>query len=1160
MASKDNYRLLIEKLDKFIRKYYINQLIRGGLYSIALILVLFLGANFLESYFYSNVNNSMGMRKFLFYSFVGVSGLAIIGWILIPLMRYFRLGKIISHEKAAEIIGDHFTDVKDKLLNVLQLKQQADEVGQKQLILASINQKSEEIKPVPFRKAIDLSQNRKYLRYALPPLLLLIVLLFAAPSLIKDSTSRLIQNNKRFDRPAPFSFDIDKENLSVVQFDDFPMTIKVEGDELPNEVFIDVDNYQYRLTKLAPNEFFYRFSNVQKDTEFRIFSGDVASEDLELNVLMKPNILGFDVKLDYPAYTQRKDEKLSSIGDIVVPVGTNIDWIFSAQNTDAINLSFTSQEGLIETKRFGNELFSYKKKALRDEAYKIYVSNEKLPNADSISYSLTIIPDLYPNIKADKFQDSTAAKLAFFVGEASDDYGLKNLSFNYRIKHQDGKQDELKNIALNAPIGKQTQFDYTFDFEELELKPGDEVTYYFEVFDNDGVNGSKAARTSLMVFAMPTVEEYEAMAEENDEQVKTDLKKALEESRDIQEDMKKMREKLLQEKELDWQSRKELEKLLDRQKNLEKQIEDAKEAFEENLKNQEEFTEADEQILEKQEKLQKLFEEVMSEEMQELMQQIEELLQQLEKDDALEMMENFEYNDEELEKDLDRMLEMFKQLELEQEMKDAIDKLEELAKEQEELSEQTEQSEEDKEGKNEKEEEQKNQEGEQNQENKEGENEKNENKQEGENKEGEQEKLSQEELEKKQEEINEKFEDIKEKMENIEKKNEELENPKELGDQEQQMEDIQQDLNQSQEQLQQQQNKKASKSQKKAAQKMQQMAQAMQQQMQAGEMQQMQEDMQALRQLLENLVGLSFDQEDLIEEFSDVNVNTPQYVELVQDQFKLKDDFRLIEDSLQALSKRVFQIESFITEKVSEIKGNMREGIEDLEERRLAQASEHQQRTMTNVNDLALMLSEVMNQMQQQMSGMMSGNQMCNNPGSQSKPGDKPGDKMSQGQQQLNEQMRRMKENLEKGLGGSSKEFAQMAARQAALRKALKEKQKKLQEQGKGSKELQNIIDQMDKVETDLVNKKLTNEALKRQEEILTRLLEHEKAEREREYEEKRKAETAVQKERKMPPSLEEYLKKREAEIEMYKSVSPSLKPYYKFLVEEYHKSLKSSR
>jgi len=1137
MASQDNYRLLIEKLDQFIRKFYVNQLIRGALYSVALILVLFIAMSVLEHYFYF----SSAVRRLMFFSFLGISSLALAGWVLIPMLRYFKLGTVISHEQAAQIIGNHFPDVKDKLLNILQLKRQSDLTSdQKDLLLASINQKTEEIKLVPFKSAINLSQNKRYLRYALPPLALLLIILFAAPSIIRDSTTRLINNGREYERPAPFSFNIDEEELSVVQFEDFPLTVRVEGEQLPDQVFIDIDDYQYRLNKVEANVFTYRFSNVQKQTDFNLFASGVASEAYTLEVLKKPNILGFEVKLDYPAYTNRKDESLSSIGDLVVPVGTQVDWVFNAQNTDRITLGFSNEEALTTAERFADELFSYRKKAMNNETYKLYVSNEALPNADSISYSISVIPDQYPTISAERFQDSLYEKLLFFVGEAADDYGLLNLSFNYRINKENSQQGELQTVKLGKPQGKQIQYDHTFDLRELELKPGEEVTYYFEVYDNDAVNGNKPARTSMMVYTKPTVDEFRAMAEENDEQIKEELRKALEESRKVQEDMKKMREKLLQEKEMDWQSRKELEKLLERQKELEQRIQEAKEAFEENKKNQEEYAEMDEELLEKQEQLQKLFEEVMSEEMKQLMEQIEELLQELEKDQALEMMEDVEFSDEEMEKELDRLLELFKQLEVEQEMKEAIKKLEELAEEQEQLSEETQQQEQ----QDQQQQDQQQEEGSDQQE-------------QGEKQEQEQ---TQEQLQEKQEQIDQEFQELKEQMEQIEKKNQELESPKPMGDQEQQMQDIQQNINESKQQLQQQQNSKASESQKNAAQKMKEMAEAMAMQMQSGEMQQMQEDMQALRQLLENLVGLSFDQEDLMNELAQTNINTPKYVELVQEQFKLKDDFRLVEDSLQALSKRVFQIESFVTEKVTEINSNMEESLEDLEERRKLQASDHQQRSMKNINDLALMLSEVMNQMQQQMAAMMSGNQMCNNPNPSGQGGQQPQDKISKGQEKLNQEMlQRMKEALEKGKGMSSKEFAELAAKQAALRKALREKQKQLQERGQGSKELQELIDEMDRIETELVNKRLSNEMINRQEDILTRLLEHEKAEREREFEEKRKAETAEKTERKMPPSLEEYIKKRRAEIEMYKTVSPTLKPYYKSLVEEYFKSLQTT-
>jgi hypothetical protein len=1104
----DNYQLLIQKLDEFIRKYYLNQVIRGGLYSVALILLLFLGLNFLEYYFYFDA----GVRKVLFFSFLGVSLAALGYWVAMPLSQFFRLGKVISHEQAAHIIGQHFSDVRDKLLNILQLKNQADNQAQKELILASINQKSESIKLVPFKNAIDLSNNRKYLKYALPPLFLLLLILWMAPSLIQDSTRRLIRNNEEFERPAPFLFMVEETDLSVVQFDDFPLQVRIEGSELPDQVFIEVDNYQYRLTKESADVFSYQFSNVQKDTRFTLYSGRVKSKPYTLEVLKKPNIASFDVELDFPAYTQRKDEVRSNMGDMVVPVGTVINWFFQVENTDDLKARFTSDNERIALKRASEKSFTLQRRAMRDELYKLFISNEYLPEADSVGYAISVIPDEYPTISVEKFEDSTQSKVFYFVGDASDDYGLRSLSFNYRIARHKGAQEELQSVKILQPEGKATQYSYSWDLDQIGLRPGDQITYYFEVFDNDGVNGSKSSRTNLMVYAKPTVEEYEQLTADNNEEIKDRLKDALKESRKIQAEMKMLREKLLQEKDLDWQKRKELEKLLDRQKELQKEIEQAKQAFEENRKNQEEISQTDESIEEKQEQIQEMFEEVMSEEMQELMKQIEELLQELEKEGALEMMEEFQFNDEELEMELDRMLELFKQLEVEHEMKKMIEKLEELAEQQEELSQDTREESE-----------------------------------------------SQESLEERQEEINQEFDKLQEDMKDLEKKNEELERPKDLGeDKEEQMEDIEEDLQDSKEQLQQQQNQKAAQKQKKASQKMREMAQSMSMQMQSQEMEQMQEDMEALRQLLENLVAMSFDQESLIDEFGRVNINTPQYVDLVQQQFKLKDDFRIIEDSLRALAKRVFQIETFVTDKVMEIKGNFKQGLEELEERRKPQASDHQQRVMKNVNDLALMLSEVMNQMQQQMSSMMAGSQMCNKPGGGGgKEGKVPQDKLSEGQQQLNEQMKEMREGMKKGNQPGSKEFAEMAARQAALRKALREKQKALQEQGRGSKELQEAIDQMNKTEIDLVNKRLTNETQKRQEEILTRLLEHEKAEREREQDNQRKSESAKNYERPLPPSLEEYLRKREAEIELYRTVSPALKPYFKSLVESYYQSLK---
>jgi hypothetical protein len=122
----------------------------------------------------------------------------------------------------------------------------------------------------------------------------------------------------------------------------------------------------------------------------------------------------------------------------------------------------------------------------------------------------------------------------------------------------------------------------------------------------------------------------------------------------------------------------------------------------------------------------------------------------------------------------------------------------------------------------------------------------------------------------------------------------------------------------------------------------------------------------------------------------------------------------------------------------------------------------------------------------------------------------------------------------------------------------MEQLQKQMQESGNGkeSRELQKTIDEMEKIEKDLVNKKLNLETLKRVREIETRMLEHEKADKEREKDEKRESEEGKQPERKMPPSLLEYLRRKEKESEMLKTLPPELQPYFKEKTREYLRNI----
>jgi len=1107
MASNtNNYNLLLQKIDAFTRKYYFNNLIRGLLYSIGIVILAFILIAVLEYFFYF----SSPVRKLLFYGFLALSVVVFVVGVIYPILQILRLGKIISHKKAASIIGTHFTDVKDRLLNVLQLKDQSQDAYSKSLIEASIDQKAATLTPVPFVKAVNLKRNTKYLKYALIPILLLGLLSFVIPDLISDSTDRLIRNDEDFSKPAPFYFNLISNNLEAIQNESLTIDVGVNGTVLPKEAFIHFNNFSYKLNQKAANKYSYQFANLQKDVEFYFEADGFASEKFMLTVIPKPTIIGFEVDLDYPKYTGIKDEVLENTGDIVIPAGSKVGWRFKAQNTEEVKMGFKKET--VETQRQSALDFNYSNRFYKDDTYTVYVSNEKVKKGDSISYSISTIPDMYPAISVEEVKDSTDKNLIYFIGNASDDYGISSLNFKWRLK--DNKEYEKLPIDYEGQ-GKTAKYSHFWNLTGIGLSAGDEVYYHFEVWDNDGINGIKVTRSPEMAFKLPSIRELEEKTDEQNKEIKEDLKETLDEVKDLQEEVKEMKERVLEKKDLDWEDKKAIENVIQKHKKMQNQVQQIQQDFQKNMKQEQEYKQYSESVKQKKEKLQELFEEVMTDEMKELMEKLEEMLEKLEQEDAFEELEEFEMNDEQLEQELDRMLELFKQLEYEEKMTETIDKLNELAEEEEKLAEETE-----------------------------------------ENESG-----DLEEQEEKQEELNEKFEEIKEDLEKLEEMGKELEEPQSMEEFEEQKEEIDQEMQDSQEQLEQDQKSGASKKQKSAAQKMEQMASAMQQKMDQQQQDQAEEDMRALRQLLENLIKLSLDQENTMDEIVVTNINNPKYKTLVQNQYKIEEDAKMVEDSIIALSKRIFQIESFVTKELKTINQNMDDGLDYLEDRKVKDGSINQQYIMTGFNNLALMFNESLEQMQQQMSDGMPGSQNCNKPGGSGTPSSM-GD-MKKAQEKMNSQLEKMLEEMQKGEkpggekpgegGGMSKQMAQMAQRQAAIRDAIQKIDKESNKDGKNSMgDLQKLADEMEKTEEDLLNKKLTSQMIKRQQDILTRLLKAEEAERQREIDDKREAETAREKPKPVPPEIEEYLKKREAEVQLYKTVPPALKPFYKRLVERY--------
>jgi hypothetical protein len=1097
---------LLLRIQEYRQKYYQNKLLKGIIFSVVLLLTVYLFFNTLE-YF---GRFSSAVRGMLFFGFLAVIVFSLIQWVVQPLIHLIGLKKPISDEQAAIQIGEYFPEVGDKLVNTLQLRNLSG--VQSDLIDASIRQKSGQLLIVKFSDAIRFNENKKWLKYAIYPIAAIAAILLFNPSFFTSSSDRIIHFQKNYTY-APFSFVLENKNLKAFRNEDFELKLKLQGDALPQAVYLVQNGSRFKLNPAAGQTFTYTFKNLQRDAVFSFDAAGFASDEYKIKVVERPALLSFDVNLHYPAYLNKPAESLSNVGNLSVPEGTTIEWNFNTSSAKSLGIRFDNDSAFFKAKESGDDHFEIRRSARKSSQYQVLMKNEEADNADKIGYYINVIPDRTPVLNLENFQDTTLYNYLVLGGSISDDYGFSQLKLFYSIQRE--KQDKPSApksipIPFNKTVNTQSFF-FQWYVDSLKLTPGDKIEYYAQVWDNDGVNGPKSARSRSIQFTVPSRDKVEAEIKKSVQDTENQMQSAMNKAKSLEKDLNNLENRLKSNKELDFKEQKQVEDILKKREDLMKELQAMQEKYQNSNDKARQFNQQSPELQNKIDQLQKLMNELMDKDTEKMYNELKKLLEQKQSERLSSLMEKLRNKEHNLEKELERTMKLFKQMQLEQKMENLVEKLNELSEKEEALSEKS------------------------------LENEKNKNTNDK--------KSQNEELKKEQEAIQNEFEKTKEESEEVEKLSEELEQPVETPKEEQKK--ASDEMKKSNEALSRQENKKASEAQKKAAQSMQEMAQSMESAMEGAEMEQMQEDLDALRDILENLITLSFDQEALMKDFRGVNLQDPRFVKLGQQQLKLKDDAKVVEDSLYALANRVVQIQSFITRELNDMKSYMDESVKGIKDRQIGVATAKQQFAMTSMNNLALMLSDVFKQMQEQMAMAMPG--MGKGKKGKEK-GKQSGEGMGERQDKLNGEMKKLGSGKE-GEGGRSEKLARMAAEQYAIRKEIERMMESLKgtEAGKQmSKELQDLAEKMDQNETDLVNKRVSPELIKRNQEITTRLLEAEKAMREQDEDEQRKAQAAKQLPRQPPAAFEKYIREKEKQTELLRTIPPTFSPFYKREVDTY--------
>lgn len=1045
---------------------------------------------------------SSAIRGIFLYAFFISSIGILIFFVRRPIWDLMRPLSQEDYYRLAISLGKYLpSEHADALINVLQLQNQVPD-NSLELWQAAIEEKQSFLKQYHWEDFVQIRELKKPFLLFLALFALLGIGQLTFPNLFRKPSLRIWNYSFHYPKELPFEFVVLNKPFQAVAGENTEFLMELRGNNLPSEVNLHWDGERIPLSPTEKaNQFRGLIPSIQSEKWLQFEAGGYFSEPQLLPLVRRPGLKEMTMQLIYPSYLKKPSETIHQAIPLKVPEGTTVHWEMTTSSAEKLGIQFQQKSSVdwaspnfLKTKYLLTRIIS------QNSTYQVIAQNAQMPIQKSVIQPIEVILDQKPSLQTQWLEDTLYYRFRVLNALIEDDYALGQMRLSYQIKRKDAKGFSIKKIQV-IPIQagiKRMEVEYIWRVDSLALHPGDQIHYRVEVSDQDGLHGPKWTQTSMQIWEYPEIKRLEKKMDQQADQAEKQVLNSLQKAQDMKQEINELTKRVQLGKEVDLKA---LQEVLDKETALKKTIEELKKMQEQWMGQQMSFQQMDPTWMKKMENLQKMISQLWDPDMEK---RRDALLKNWEKESAtlwqkhLDQMRNQGKN---MERELERLQQFYQELKVEKMLDESISRWKELAKKQEELSEKNN-------GKNE------------------------------------------QELAKQQEALNKEVEEERKKLDEIAQEKKEIPGEQDLDKEEKLQEEMEENLDNAQENLQNKQSKQAETNQKKAAEKMKKLAKKLEEQQEQQESTEVALNLAQLRLLMEDLLQLSFDQERIMKAYKKIPAGDVAVRQIAQEQNKLGEMATILEDSLISLGKKLMPLSQTITKETANMKQRMQEASRMMKERKWDIVPVRQQEAMAATNQLAVLLSDLLRQVQDQAAQAKSG-----------KKGNSKGNakgNWGKRQQQLNQKARKMGSQP---MMITNEELIKMAEEQAQIRQEMEQKMNELQGQPGSQglqKSLSDLIKDMDKNESDIVNKRLNNSLQQRQDQMLPRLMEAEKALKEQGEDPKRESKTALQKwKENPPPNLAPFLKRQKENRDLFQNVPVDLLPYYQQKVMQYMDKIK---
>ncbi len=502
---------LIGAIHQIRRRWRYKLMLRGAVGVLGLgALALVLSAWGLESWRFSP-GSIITFRVLIFAAFT-----ALVGWFIVrPLL--WR----VTDEQVAMYLEEHEPSLQAEIISAIEASRLAvsDNSPHSKLLVDRLVQSAiAKCEAIDWGRNVERSPLRRYAATFAVIALAAIALFTLGPRFLRHGLSALLVISGNVQAAAPYRIDVTPGNATVPRGVDQTITATLAGFDASDAALMirkSADQPFERLPLVrsenagTAHKYEGMLFDLSAPIDYFVEAEGVKSPIFKLKVVDLPYVQKLELEFHFPAYTGLAPKKIEDGGDLAVLKGTEVRVKVTPTMVARGGQILVHDTLKVPLAVAADGTLTGAFTADKDGFYRFELDATTGEHvAGSPQYTIDVLSDQAPTVSIAKpGRDTSASPIEEVVVEAraEDDFGVKDLELVYSVNGAAEKSIRLfdgKNRLAEVTAG------HTFYLEELDVKPGDFVSYYARAADNDQGGGKKQTSDIYFLQIRPLRKEF----------------------------------------------------------------------------------------------------------------------------------------------------------------------------------------------------------------------------------------------------------------------------------------------------------------------------------------------------------------------------------------------------------------------------------------------------------------------------------------------------------------------------------------------------------------------------------------------------------------------------------------------------------------------------